>query len=108
MAHYFHFLNRLNIKTIVKVHGQNGVQFYWCPVAAGGGTGVPYEPGHQDWRYNITFYSYNNASEHVLAGLVNLTVHHTSLLCELVSLGDGELGDGPSGFGNHVIRLSNA
>lgn len=106
MPYYFHFLNTLKIDTTVKVHGQDGIQFYWCHVAANGGTGVPYEPAHQDWRYNITFYE-KKSSEPVLGGLVYLTVNATSLLCELVSLGDGQLGDGPSGFGNHAIRLSN-
>lgn len=105
MPYYFHFLNTLKIDTIVKVYVQNGGQYYWCPVAANGGTGVPYEPAHQDWRYRVTFYE--KGSERTLGGLVYLTVNDTSLLCTLVSLGDGQLGDGPSGFGNYVVRLSN-
>jgi hypothetical protein len=105
MPYYFHFLNTLKTDTILKVNVYKGVQYYWCPVAANGGTGVPYAPAHQDWRYNITFYE--TGSERVLGGLVYLTVNDTSLLCELVSLGDGQLGNGPSGFGNHAIRLSN-
>ena len=105
MPYYFHFLNTLKTDTILRVNVYKGAEFYCCPVAANGGMGVPYAPAHQDWRYNITFYE--TGSERVLGGLVYLTVNDTSLLCELVSLGDGQLGNGPSGFGNHAIRLSN-
>ena len=90
---YFHFSNTLNQETIVKVHVINGGQFYWCAVGPNGGTGVPYEPGHPDWRFNVTFYT--KGREDILGGAANLTVHEGSLLCELVSIGNG----------NHTVNV---
>lgn len=91
---YFHFLNHLSEETIVKIHTKEGVQAHWCAVGPNGGTGIPYEPLHSDWRFNVTFYT--KGKEDLLGGAVNLTVHEGSLLCELASIGNG----------NHAVKVN--